>query len=121
MPECSLVQNLTPCFLTFCSTIEFNPYLPFEFLSFYVICFLYMLHIHNNLSAGAQNVTKCYRRLSNNYACLQALVNNALTWQGSCVIANKRLFVQGYNLKVHDVIKDMRKHRATCKPSFCVM
>ena len=24
MPECSLVQNLIPCFLTFCSTIEFN-------------------------------------------------------------------------------------------------
>ena len=35
MPECSLVQNLIPCFLTFCSTIEFNPYLPFEFLIFY--------------------------------------------------------------------------------------
>ena len=26
--------------------------------------------------------------LRNNYACLQALVNNALTWQSSCVIAN---------------------------------
>ena len=26
--------------------------------------------------------------LSNNYACLQAHVNNALTWQSSCVIAN---------------------------------
>ena len=24
----------------------------------------------------------------NNYACLQALVNNALAWQSSCVIAN---------------------------------
>ena len=32
--------------------------------------------------------TKCYMRLRNNYACLQALVNNALTWQSSCVIAN---------------------------------
>ena len=31
--------------------------------------------------------------LSNNYACLQAHVNNALTWQSSCVIAN--------NAKVH--------------------
>ena len=53
-------------------------------------------------------------RLRNNYACLQALVNNALTWQSSCVIANKqqKLFVQGYNLEVHDVIKYMRKHRA---------
>ena len=44
--------------------------------------------------------------LSNNYACLQAHVNNALTWQSSCV-------VQGYNLEVHDVIKYTRKHRAT--------
>ena len=26
--------------------------------------------------------------LSNNYACLQAHVKNALTWQSSCVIAN---------------------------------
>ena len=61
-----------------------------------------MLGIHNNLSAGAQNVT-CYRRLCNNYACLQVLVNNILS---SCVIANKqKLFVQGYNLEVHDVIK----------------
>ena len=57
--------------------------------------------------------------LSNNYACLQAHVNNALTWQSSCVIANnalekqQMLFVQGYNLKVHDVIKYTRKNRAT--------
>ena len=35
-----------------------------------------MLSIHNNLSAGAQNVTGAY--LHNNYACLQALVNNRL-------------------------------------------
>ena len=28
-------QNLIPRFLTFCSTIEFNPYLPLEFLIFY--------------------------------------------------------------------------------------
>ena len=30
-------QNLIPCFLTFCSTIEskFNLYLPFKFLIFY--------------------------------------------------------------------------------------
>ena len=56
--------------------------------------------------------------LSNNYACLQAHVNNALTWQSSCVIANnarkqQMLFVQGYNLEVHDVIKYTRKHRTT--------
>ena len=62
---------------------------------------------------------------------LQAL-NNMLTWQNSCVIANnaqkqQKLFVLGYNLKGHNVIKYKRKHRATvtnyimCKPGFCVM
>ena len=65
MPECSLVQNLIPCFLTFCSTIEFNPYLPFEFRIFYhsssftfYTCYAFI--IHNNLSAGAQHVTGVY-------------------------------------------------------------
>ena len=58
------------------------------------------------------------RRLRNNYACLQALVNNVLTWQSICVIANnaqktQKLFVQGYNLEVHEVIKYTRKHHAT--------
>ena len=43
---------------------------------------------------------------------LQALVNNAVTWQSSSVIANnarktQKLFVQGYNLEVHKVIKYM--------------
>ena len=56
--------------------------------------------------------------MSNNYVCLQALVNKVLTWQSSCVIANnaekqQKLFVQGYNLKVHDVIKYTQKHCAT--------
>ena len=37
--------------------------------------------------------------LTNNYVCLQVLVNNVLTWKNSCVIANN-LFVQGYNLEV---------------------
>ena len=64
-----------------------------------------MLSIYNNFSAG----------LHNSYACLQALVNNMLTWQSSCVIANnaqklQKLFVQGYNLEVLDVLKYMRKH-----------
>ena len=40
------------------------------------------------------------KALSNNYGCLQAHVNNTLTWQSSCVIANNEkqqvLFVQGY-------------------------
>ena len=36
--------------------------------------------IHNNLSADTQNVTGAY--------VIIMLVNNALTWQSSCVIAN---------------------------------
>ena len=64
--------------------------------------------IHINLSADAQNT---------NYACLQALVNNTFTWKSSCVIAKnkqRKLFFQGYNLEVQDVIKYTRKqkHRA---------
>ena len=55
-----LSQNLIPCSLTFCS---FNPYLLFKFLIFLIIlvCLLF-IHacIHNNLSAGAQNVTGAY-------------------------------------------------------------
>ena len=40
-----------------------------------------MLSIHNNnLSVGAQNVTGAY--------VIIMLVNNTLTWQSSCVIAN---------------------------------
>ena len=73
-----------------------------------------MLSIHSNL----QQAHNRYMRLRNNYDYLQALVNNALTWQSSCVIANnarkqQKLFVQGYNLEVHDVMKYTQKHRAT--------
>ena len=57
--------------------------------------------------------SKYWRRLRNNYACLQVLVNNAFTWKSSCVIANNAWFVQGYNLEVHNVIKYTWKHRAT--------
>ena len=42
---------------------KFNPYLPFKFLIFYhssFVYFLYMLSIHINLSAGAQNFTGAY-------------------------------------------------------------
>ena len=35
------------------------------------------------------------QELSNNYACLQTHVNNALTWQSSCVIAN--------NARTHEI------------------
>ena len=80
-----------------------------------------MLSTHNNLSAGAQNVTGAY--------VITMLVNNRFTWQSSCMIASnarrtQKLFVQGYNLEVHDVIKVQRKHCATvtnyitCKPGF---
>ena len=44
-----------------------------------------MLSIHNNFSAGAQNVTGAYVIIM---LVLQVLVNNVLTWQSSCVIAN---------------------------------
>ena len=70
----------------------------------------YNLEVHNVMKYTRKHCAiKCYRRLRNNYACLQALVNNKLTWQSSCVIANnarkqQKLFVQGYNLEVHDVI-----------------
>ena len=69
--------------LLFVALLNFNPYLPFKFLIFYhssFVYFLYMLSIHINLSAGAQNFTGAY--------VIIMLVNNALTWQSSCVIAN---------------------------------
>ena len=53
--------SLIPCPLTFCSAIKFNPYLFFEFLIFIIlVCLLYILSIHNDLSAGTQNVTGAY-------------------------------------------------------------
>ena len=61
MPECTLIPK--SCFLTFCSTIEFNPYLPFEFLIFIILVCLLFIHaisIYNNFSACAQNVTGAY-------------------------------------------------------------
>ena len=78
-----------------------------------------MLDLYQSLGRRS----KFYRRLHSNYACLQAVVNiafvnNAFTWKSSCVIANnadkqQKLFVQGYNLEVHDIIKYTRKHCAT--------
>ena len=53
-----LSQNLIPCSLTFCS---FNPYLLFKYSNLFAF-----IHasIHNNLSAGAQNVIMLvYRHL----------------------------------------------------------
>ena len=86
--------------LTFCSTIKLNSYLPLIFFNHsslfaFYSCFLFMLSIHNNLSAGAQNVTGAYVIIMLVYRCM-------LTTRGSCVIANN---------EVHDVIKYTRKHR----------
>ena len=62
-----------------------------------------------------QQAHKMLQALSNNYACLQAHVNNTLTWQSSCVIAsNARKTANAICSRlVHDVIKYTRKHRAT--------
>ena len=85
-----------------------------------------MLSIHNNLSAGAQNVTGAYVIIMLVY---RRMLTMRLHGKAACVIANnaRKLFVQGYNLKVQDVIKYTRKHHAmdvtnyiTCKSSFCV-
>ena len=64
-----------------------------------------MLSIHNNLSAGTQNVT-------GDYVIIMLVYRRLLTMylQGSCMIANntrktQELFVQAYNLKVYNVIK----------------
>ena len=79
---------------------KFNPYLPFKFLIFIILVCLLFIHAKHSIIFSRR--TKCYKRLRNNYACLQVLVNNMLTWQSSCVIANnaqktQKLFVQGYN------------------------
>ena len=66
----SLQGTLIPCFLTFCSTIEFDPYLTFKFLIFYHSSLFAMLSIHNNLSAGTQNVTGTYIIIMIVYRCL---------------------------------------------------
>ena len=60
-----------------------------------------MLSIHNNLSAGSQNVTGAYVIIMLVY---RRLLTKRL--QSSCVITNnarktQKLFVQGYNLEVH--------------------
>ena len=54
-----------------------------------------------------------------NYACLQAHVNNALTWQSSCVIANKaRKTAKAISLEVHDVIDKGNRHGAVSGTTF---
>ena len=63
-----------------------------------------MLSIHNNFSAGAQNVTGAY-------VIIMPVNRRLLTTR--LLEKQQKLFVQGYNLKVHDVIKYTQKHRAT--------
>ena len=44
MPECSLVQNLIPCFLTFVALLNSIPtYVPFEFLFFIILVYSYSI------------------------------------------------------------------------------
>ena len=86
MPECSLVPKSYSLFpLLFVALLNS---IPTYLLNFFIIlvCFLYMLSIYNNLSAGTQNVTGAYIIIT--LVCLQVLVNSTLTWQSSCVIAN---------------------------------
>ena len=63
----SLPKILFPVSLLFVALLnpKFNPYLPFKFLNFYhsslfafYTCYAFI--IHNNLSAGTQNVTGAY-------------------------------------------------------------
>ena len=63
-----------------------------------------MLSIHNNLSAGIQNVTGTYVIITLVY---RRLLTTRLRGKAACVILKKqqKLFVQGYYLEVHDVIK----------------
>ena len=68
-----------------------------------------MLSIHNNLSVGAQNVTGAYVIIMLVYRRLLIM----LVYRRLLIFQAQKLFVQGYNLEVHDVIKYMRKHRAT--------
>ena len=56
-----------------------------------------MLSIHNNLSAGTQNVIGALTTRLHDKAAVRYVANNARKTQ--------KLFVQGYNLEVHDVIK----------------
>ena len=56
MPECSRPKILFLVSLLFVALLNSIP----TYLLNFVVCFLFMLSIHNNLSAGAQNVTGAY-------------------------------------------------------------
>ena len=72
-----------------------------------------MLSIHNNLSAGAQNVTGAYIIIMLVYRRLLTTRLQTKQLCDSSVIANnppktQKLFVQGYNLEVHSVKKSAK-------------
>ena len=79
-----------------------------------------MLSIHNNLSAGTQNVTGAYVIIMLVYRHMCMLT--AFTWQSSCVIANnaqKTAKAICPRLEVQDVIKYKGKQDyITCKSGF---
>ena len=90
-----------------------------------------MLSIHNNLSAGAQNVTGAYVIVMLVYRRLLTTRLHIKQLCDSSVIANnarktaKAICPRLYNLEVNNVIKYTRKHRAitnyiTCIQGFCV-
>ena len=69
-----------------------------------------MLSIHNNLSAGTQNVIGAY--------IIIMLVTTRLHGKAAANNARKqqKLFVQGHNLEVYDVIKYMQVHaKISCR------
>ena len=62
MPEYALIPKSYSLFPYFLYVASINPYLLCEFLSFIILVCLLFIHtsIHNNISAGAQNVTGAY-------------------------------------------------------------
>ena len=57
----------------------------------YIVCVNRLVSRINIIIIQTKLCIISIKHLCNNYACLQALVNNALTWQSSCVIANNTL------------------------------
>ena len=86
-------------------------YISVHALSYSVIIINQSIHI--NLSAGAQNITGTYVIIM--LVCGH-LLTTCLPWKSSVQIMlekQQKLFVRGYNLEVHDVIKYTQKHCTT--------
>ena len=75
-------------------------------------CICTVLHsnqsIHINLSAGAQNITGANVIIM--FVCRRLLTMRLPGKSKITLEKQQKLFVQGYNLEVHDVIKYTRKH-----------